>query len=472
MSKDLAGLLPEMFLLAGALATLFVGSFSPRSAQWRARACALLAVLAALVATVVAMVGGEHRLIYEYGFALDTATNGARLIVTSSLVLVLVLSVDTVRRQARETEFYVLILLASLGTLLLAAANDLLVAQVGLLLASITMSGLLGWRRDPAGTEATVKFFLLGAFGSVVMVVGITLIFGAAGTTSYRLLPAAIGAAPHAAVVAGIVAILAGLLFKAGAVPMHFWLPDAAEGSTRPAAAFVTTVPKVGALVALYRLFAVPLHAAPVHWQVLIAVVAAATMTLGNLAAFGQHNPRRLLGYSTVSQSGYLLLAVSVAGSGELPLPALLVYLAGYSAANLGAFAVVSALPDADRLSDYAGLVRRRPGLAAALGVCLLALVGTPPTAVFFGKLSIFSAAGDGGAGWLVVLAALNTVASLFYYLRWLAPAFLAEPPAQATAATGGCSRWAAAAAASLVLLIGLGSGAGFAVFTGPLAVR
>lgn len=473
MNKDLPGLLPEMFLLAGAVISLFVGSFSPRAAQWRAQATAATAVVASLVATGIQMATGAPRLIYDYGFAIDTATNGARLIVDGGLLLVLATSVSTVRGQHRENEFYVLALLSSLGTLVMAAASDLLVLQIGLLLTSITMSGLLGWARDRTGSEATVKFFLLGVFASVVMVVGITILFGAAGTTSYRLLPASMGTAPHAAVVAGVIAILAGLLFKAGAVPLHFWLPDVAEGSSPPAAAFATSVPKVGALVALYRLFAGPLHGAPVHWQVLLGVVAVATMTVGNLAALTQDSPRRLLGYSTISQSGYLLLAVSVAGSSRLALPALLVYLAGYSAANLGAFSVVAALPAADRLTDYSGLVRRRPGLAAALAICLLALVGTSPTAVFFGKLSIFSAAGNGGAGWLVVAAAVNTAASLYYYLRWLAPAYLSASPTHTgtDCAHGGWSHWSAAAAAALVKVIGLASGAGFALFAGPLAL-
>lgn len=473
MSKDLPGLLPEIFLLAGAVATLLVGSFSPRSRQRRARGVALLATLAALAASADAFVGHPARMIYDYGFTVDTATNGARIVVTAGLLLAIALSVDRVRGEPRESEFYVLMLLAALGTLALAGAADLLVLQVALLLTSIPLSALVGWARDGLGTEATMKFFLLGAMSSVLMITGIALLFGVSGTTSYRLLPAALSHAPHAAVVAGVVALLAGLLFKAGAAPLHFWLPDVAEGSTAAGAAFVTTVPKIGALVALYRLFADPLHLAPLNWQVLVGVVAAATMTAGNLAAFRQTSPRRLLGYSTVSQSGYLLMAVAVAGHSRLALPALLFYLAAYSAANLGAFAVVAELPEARSLGDYAGLVHRHRGLAVALALCLLALVGTPPTAVFFGKLSIFSASGDGGAGWLVVIAAVNTVASLFYYLRWIAPAFLrggGDPVALRPA--GAWSRVCAYLAATVVLLLGLGSGAAFALFTGPLAVR
>jgi NADH-quinone oxidoreductase subunit N len=327
-------------------------------------------------------------------------------------------------------------------------------------------------RRDALGTEATMKFFLIGALSSVTMVIGITILFGAAGTTSYRLLATAVDQAPHAAVVAGVVAILAGLLFKAGAVPMHFWLPDAAQGATTPGAAFITTVPKVGALAALLRLFAQPLRDAPLDWPLLVAVISAATMTLGNLAAFSQTDVRRLLGYSTISQTGYMLMAVAVAARSHIALPALLLYLAAYAAANLGAFAVVAELPHARVLRDYSGLVQRHRGLALSLVVCLLALVGTPPTIIFFGKLNVFSAAADGGLAWLVVVAAVNTVASLFYYLRWIAPAF--QGPVLADGATlqpaGLWSGRTAYAAALVVVASGLASGPALALFTGALA--
>lgn len=473
MSQNLSRLLPELFLLTGAVMTLLTGMFTPREAQWRARVVALVFALGAATTAAIAFADQPPRFVYDYGYAVDTATNAARLIVALALVLVLVLSTETVRGHERETELYVLMLTAGLGAVALAGAADLLVLEVALLLASIPISALIGWRRDAPGTEATIKFFLLGALASVTMLIGITILFGAAQTTSYRLLPATIGHAPHAAVVAGVVALLAGLLFKVGAVPMHFWLPDAAEGATAPVAAFVTTVPKIGGLIALYRLFADPLHGAPVAWPTLIAVVAAATMTLGNLAAFRQDNPRRLLGYSTISQTGYMLMAVAVAGATPLALRSLLLYLAAYTAANLGAFAVIVALPRAGSLRDYEGLAGRHPGLAVALAICLLALVGTPPTAVFVGKLSVFSAAGDGGLGWLVAVAALNTVASLFYYLRWVAPSFRrTHPPeeADALATAGQWSRTTAYAAAALSIAIGLGSGPALALFSGAIA--
>ncbi|MGX1800319.1 NADH-quinone oxidoreductase subunit N, partial [Streptomyces albidoflavus] len=231
----------------------------------------------------------------------------------------------------------------------------------------------------------------------------------------------------------------------------------------------LTTLPKAGALTALFRLGAVPLAGSAVPWPALLATLAAASMTLGNLAALLQRDVRRLLAYSAVSQVGYLLMPVAVAGRTALAQPAFLYYVAAYALTNLGAFAVVCALPRATTTDSWRGLVRHRPLLAVSLAVCLLGLVGTPPTAVFLGKLAAFTAVFDAGYGWLAVLAAANTVVSLFYYLRWLAPAFTpgAAPPtgdedrlARATAHT--------AAAASLAL--GLAAGPVLALLDGPPA--
>jgi NADH-quinone oxidoreductase subunit N len=242
-------------------------------------------------------------------------------------------------------------------------------------------------------------------------------------------------------------------------------VPDVAEGATTTVAAFVTTVPKVGAVVAVYRLLDGPLSEAPGNWPLVVAVLAALSMTLGNLAAFFQESVTRLLGYSTVSQVGYLLMAPAVAGRSDLALPALALYLAAYAFTNVGAFAVVAAARVGPRLQDWQGFAHRSPALAVALVVCLLGLVGTPPTGVFVGKLTIFSAAADGGYGWLVVIAAINTVISLFYYLRWVGPAFR-DVETGATAMPEPWSRAAALTAASASVAVGLGAGVVFAGVT------
>ncbi|MCM4083824.1 NADH-quinone oxidoreductase subunit N [Paractinoplanes hotanensis] len=362
------------------------------------------------------------QMVYAHSYAIDTATSTARVVVPAAALLIIALSWARVAGDRRQSEFFVLVLLASLGAVLLSGASDLLVLAVAYLLATIPLYGLAGWARDSNGAEAALKLYLMGALTGVVMLAGVTLLYAGAGATRYDEMLPGLPAAPRGLVAVGVVTLLAGLLFKAGAVPVHFWVPDAVQGSTTGAAALLTTVPKIGALIAAYRVLTVV--PADSHWPVLLAIVAAATMTLGNLAAFTQTVPQRLLAYSTISQVGYLLMAVAVAGDTGRALPALLLYLTGYAVTNIGAFAVVAALPGRRTLDDYQALARRQPWLTAALVICLLGLVGTPPTAVFVGKLTVFSAAWDGGMGWLVVLAAANTVASLFYYLRWLRPAF------------------------------------------------
>lgn len=423
MNEDPLALLPELVLLLGAVATLLLGSFLPRRRQAPARLLAAAVLVGSLAATVYAVVDDRARVVYAGTYGIDGPTTIARIVVPVAALLVLALSTEEWRASPRESELSVLTLLSTLGSIVLAGADDLALLAVAYLLASVPLYALLGLARTPKASEAALKAYLVGAFLGVAMLLGVTVLYGIGGGTDYATLADGLGGAPAAAVAVGLVGTLAGLLFKAGAVPGHFWVPDASEGAGPTVAALATTLPKIGGLLAAYRLVdVVPREV--VDAPLLIAVVAAATMTLGNLAAFGQQHPRRLLGWSTVSQSGYLLMAVAVAGRSALALPALGFYLAAYAVTNLGAFAVTAAVPAFERLEHFRGLATRRPALAAALLVTLLGLVGTPPTAVFVGKVTVFAAAFDGGLGWLVVVAAVNTVASLYYYLRWLAPVF------------------------------------------------
>lgn len=457
MNEDPLALLPELILLLGAAGLLLLGSFLPRQRQWVARVLAAGLLGGSAVAAAVAL-SGDDRLVFDDTFAVDPLTGTARLVGALSGLLVLGILSEDVHGDRRESEQYVLLLLTVLGTQVLAASADLIVLAVAYLLASVPLYALAGAARDRRGTEAALKTFLLGAFLGVAMLLGVTLLFGAAGGTGYALLHD-LSEQQQPVVAVGLVALLAGLAFKGGFVPGHFWIPDAAEATRPGAAALLTTVPKVGGLLAAYRVLdAVPSDV--VDWPLLIALLAALTMTLGNLAAFGQDVPRRLLGWSSVSQVGYLLMAVAVAGRSELALPSLALYLAAYAVTNLGAFAVTAALPQADRLAHYRNLAATRPALALSLLVLLLGLVGTPPTAVFVGKVTVFAAALDGGFGWLVAIAAVNTVASLYYYLRWVAPAFAREGSGQAAAPqVRPIANASAMTAAAASLLLGLGSG-------------
>lgn len=460
MNEDPGALLPEIILLAGAVITLMTGSFVPRDRQRAARGVAVLTLAGSLAAGIVAAFdrpGTE----YSGTYALDTATSTARILVPAAALLVIGLAVGRVRANPRESEFYVLIVLASLGSVVMAGSSDLLILAVAYLLASIPLYALAGWGRDARGTEAALKLYLMGALLGIVMLVGVSVLYGVGGgNTDYDRLSVGLEGAPVGALAFGVVAVLAGLLFKIGAVPAHFWVPDAVEGATTGAGAFLTTIPKIGALIATYRLLVI-IPDATVNWPLLIAMIAAATMTLGNLAAFAQDAPTRLLAYSTISQAGYLLMAVAVSLETDQALPALLFYLVAYSAANLAVFAVVAAVPDRSTITDYRGLVSARPALTAALVIGLLGLVGTPPTAIFIGKVTVFSATWDGGMAWLVIVAAVNTVASLFYYLRWVAPAVRSgdatqepsvHPAAYATAITASILTLAAGLAAGPLL--------------------
>ncbi len=463
-------LLPEMLLFAGGLVTLISGSFLPRRRQWIARAIAAAALVAGAVAAGFAL-AGDARLGFEGTFAADTATGVSRLVVAVGTLLVLALAGDEIAASPRESETCALLLFSATGVMVLAGADDLLVLAVAFLLASIPLYGLVGLVGTRAGAEAAMKTYLMGALFGIALLLGVTVLYGVSGTTMYAELRGRLADAPQAAVAAGVVAVVAGLMFKAGGVPAHFWVPDAAQGASGTVATFLTTVPKVGALVAAYRLVSVLPDS--VQWRVLVAVLAVASMTLGNLAAYWQTDPRRLLGWSTVSQVGYLLVPVVVAGSSDLALPALLFYLAGYTFTNVTGFAVTTAVPTLRELEAYRGLGRALPWLATALVVALLGLLGTPPTAVFVGKLTTATAAWDGGYAWLAVVLLANTVLSLFYYLRWIAVVYRPLPvPERGSEGTPRPRVWSlptALVAAALSVGLGVAAGAAWDVVDAPL---
>lgn len=463
-------LLPEIITFLGGLIVLLGGSFLPRHRQWIARAVAALALLAAATAAAMAM-AGPAQTAFSGTFAADTATSAARVIAALATLLVLGVASGEIANSPRESDTYALLLFATTGVMVLAATTDLLVLIVGFLLASIPLYGIVGLTGGRSGAEAAMKTYLMGALSGILLMLGVTLLYALTGATDYAQLKDELPGAPAAAVGAGVLCVLTGLLFKAGGAPVHFWIPDAAQGAGVTAATFLTTVPKIGALVAVYRLMAM-VSAGNESWLVVVAVLATASMFLGNLAAYWQRDPRRLLGWSTVSQVGFLLVPVAAAGRSDLALPSLLFYLAAYALTNVAAFAVTATLPDHRELDTYRGLARTRPGLALALLVALLGLVGTPPTAVFVGKLAAATAVWDGGHGWLALIVMINSLLSLFYYLRWLGPAF--APPTQPcpeTSRTDEVAAWpAATAAVAATASLGLGIGAGFlwAALDGP----
>ncbi|KQH80903.1 NADH-quinone oxidoreductase subunit N [Mycobacterium gordonae] len=448
-------MLPEMLTFGIGLLVLIGGSFLSRQRQWWARIVAAAALTGVVVVAAVGIAAPDQTA-FDGAFAVDTTTAVARITAAIGVLAVLALAGDDIAATSRESETYALLLFSTAGVMVLAGTDDLLVLATGYLLASIPLYGLIGLSRSGPAAEAAVKTYLIGALFGITLLLGVTVLYGISGATRYHELAAQLRGAPAAVVATGLVAVVAGLMFEAGGVPAHFWVPDAAQGANGVAAVYLTTVPKIGALIALYRVAAVVPHT--VAWPLLIAIFAVASMTLGNLAAYGQQDPRRLLGWSTVSQVGYLLVPVTVAGRSELALPSLLFYLLAYTLTNSAAFAVSTALPDWRDLSAYRGLARARPWLAGALVVALLGLVGTPPTSVFVAKLTTAIAVWDGGFPWLAVVVFLNSLLSLVYYLRWIAPVFQ-KPQMSDDFIPGGWSARAAIVAAALSLGLGIAAG-------------
>jgi NADH-quinone oxidoreductase subunit N len=361
-------------------------------------------------------------------------------IFVATTALVLLLSVGYVRRQGIEAgEYYILLLFAAVGMMLMAAALDLLIVFLGLELMSLSLYVLAGFFRTRAtGNESSMKYFLLGAFSSGFFLYGIALLYGATGTTNLARLGAALatpGTARDPLVLAGLALLLVGFGFKTSAVPFHQWAPDVYEGAPTAVAAIIATGSKAAAFAALLRVILETRVLQP-DWTTLLWILAALTMTVGNVIALAQRNLKRMLAYSSVAHVGYMLVGLT-AGSG-LGGAAVLFYLLVYSFATVGAFGVILLLErgegpqtnEAVELDAYGGLAARHPVLALVLTICLISFIGLPPTAGFVGKFYLFSAAIDAKFYWLAIIAVLNSVIAAYYYLRLIVYMYMREPEA------------------------------------------
>lgn len=453
MGRDLGLLRPEIVTVLTGVAALVLGML--RRQRWALPT----AVAGLLVATWLSLpLVGENTTAFMGTYRIDDLAVWAKLILLPAAALAIVLASPEVRDSDREATVYSLLAFVTAGSVALASAGDVMFIVLGVLLTSLGSFALVAYPRDDRATEASMKYFVFGAVSGAVMIFGLTFWFGATGSTLLADL-GRLEATPLPAA-AGLVAVLVGLGYKAAIAPFHFWAPDAYDGGPIAIAAYLSVVPKIGAIFAI----AVAVRSLPavgVDWRLVIAALAVVSMTYGNLAALPQTNVVRLLAYSSIAQAGYFLLGVAALGQSVLAVPSLVVFAAAYAAMNLGAFAVT--LGVGKELTAFAGLGWSRPWAGAAMVVFLLSLVGVPPLAGFAGKLLLFGAAIDAGMTWLAVVAILNSVLSLAVYLRIVVPMYRTSVAIQPLAR-------AAAAVSAVAVLATLAIGLGVELLTSALA--
>ena len=366
-------------------------------------------------------------------FKVDNFSLFFNIIFLVSTILVSLISMSYLGRDDRKQgPYYLLILLATLGMMLMAAGNELIIVFLGLELMSLSLYVLAGYFRDnPASSEAGMKYLLLGAFASAFFLYGIALIYGGAGTTNIPAIAEAITAANKSPLLlAGMFLLIVGFGFKVAIVPFHQWAPDVYEGAPTTIAAFISAGPKAAGFAAFLRIFMEALPNLQVEWSGVLIVLAMLTMTVGNVIAIAQTNIKRMLAYSSIAHAGYILIGLAAANNDGIS--STMLYLLVYCVMNIGAFGAVILAKTEDgeslMISDYAGLGLRKPLLAMFMTIMLLSLAGFPPTAGFVGKFYIFKSAVQAGHIWLVIVGAVNTAISAFYYLRVVVTMYMREP--------------------------------------------
>ena len=426
---DFYYVLPEIVLTFGALVLLLVDLILPK------RDGAVFGVaIATLLATAVAVLSfaGVNVTASAGLLAIDGFATFFKLVFLLSAVMTVLMSGSYLRVEGvRAGEYCFLILCATLGMMFMASGVDLITLFIGLETMAIAFYILAGFLKpSERSNEAAVKYFLLGAFSLGLLLYGMSLLYGATGTTSLNEIASTLAGGERSLVlILALILIGAGMGFKIAAVPFHMWAPDVYEGAPTPVTAFLSVGSKAASFAMLLRIFFVGLPFLVSDWQALFWVLAAITMTVGNIAAITQTNTKRMLAYSSIAHAGYVLVGV-VAGT-ERGITATLVYLWVYLFMQLGAFAIISMLRRqdvvGDELKDLSGLYFRKPFAAIAMLIFMLSLGGIPPTAGFMGKVWVFGAAIDQGFIWLAVIGVVNSAISLYYYYRVIVFMWLKE---------------------------------------------
>ncbi len=425
-------LLPEIFLAVAGFVVLLLGIPMGRRGvrPLTLIGVASLAVTAALVWLVGRPVDGPEAILGGMLVVDGMAVFFQLLMLASSAVALVMAAGFLERSRYGGGEFVSLVLFATLGTLIMASGGNLASLYVGLELMALSVYVLVGYfKLEVKSNEAAVKYFVLGAASSAILLYGISLVYGSLGTLDLEEIHASLVAVPSAnpMLVLGIVLVGFGMLFKVAAVPFHVWTPDAYEGAPTPVTAFISVAPKAAAFAMFMRLFLGAFAPEVEYWRMVLWVAAAATMIYGNVAALTQNNVKRMLAYSSIAHGGYALMGLVAAN--QTGAWALLVYMFIYSFMNLGAFGFVILLESkgyaGEEITDYAGLARRHPGAALGMLIFMLALAGIPPTAGFMGKLYLFAAAVEGGYIVLTVIAVVMSAVSLYYYFRIVAQMYM-----------------------------------------------
>jgi NADH-quinone oxidoreductase subunit N len=428
MGSELQQIVPELILAGMVLVLLPLGPFLPAARKGITTWVALAGLGAALIVSVL-MLSWPARPVFLDTYAVDPFAIFFKLVAIVASGLVLLATHSHFHSNPHAGVVPALLVLTCLGIVGLCASQDLALIALFIQLVSVSSYILVGIAKDEKrATEGALKLFLFSATAGAIMIYGMSLLYGLTGTLRLPELAARLPSAPLVMVLAALGLVLVGYGFKITLVPFHTWAPDTYQGAPTPIAGYLAVGPKAAGLAVLLRTVVV---AFPDHlgsWPVLIAVLAALTMTVGNLFALPQTSAKRLLAYSSIGQAGYLLVGVATAGRDPLAVPGLLLYLAVYLFMNLGAFLAVDAIErqlGSDTIDGFAGLGWRLPWTAAVLALSLLSLAGFPPLGGFVGKTMLLGAALGAGWTWLAVVMGVNIAISLFYYVRLLEPLYL-----------------------------------------------
>lgn len=438
MTFDFTPILPFIIVAGAGLALLVLDLFLPEKFKWLTPALAAVSLAAALVVElgqVNYLRAGLNNMVI-----IDNFSVFANAIFICSGIAAIALAYDYIQRTGiNHGEYYVLMLLSISGMMLMSTAADLIIVFLALELLSVPLYVLTGFARPRLESEeAALKYFLLGAFSSGVLLYGIALIYGATSYTSLQGITSAVsrGTADVPLLVMGGALLLVGVAFKGGVVPFHMWAPDVYQGAPTSVTGFMAVGAKAAGFVALLRVFVIAFPAMAGEMASVMAALASLTMLVGNIAAIGQRNIKRMLAYSSIAQAGYILMAFVPYGNQAVikdAVASMIFYLAVYAITSFGAWAVVVTIEQAEGrgldIDDYAGLGRRYPLLGVAMLIFMLSFIGLPPTLGFWGKFYLFRSAVEGGYVTLALVGMLASLISAYYYLRVVVMMFLHEGP-------------------------------------------